>query len=360
MTKDGNKEGHIKRLVQHYVQYPHLMDQEIINYLLDDYVGKGANPMKEKYLSAVCNNQLLRQETSLLDGANTHHQTKFGPKFMELTFYAHKLGIFPSTTNLVLLGKEYNTNLVEMALNSIGPLDLSPYTTTNVTSADPTRRKTNACQLHLFLILITDDSMYEELMSSKTSPSRAAMDQSAVGDKADFWKKACDKFKDDNYIVPDFPKVEYPNVFIDEKTNKEYDVTKCHSPWVTPMDCHSWYKTASNTFATYKKNFDKSGMHTFDIEGGLEEYCLDFCNGEKAASFFAVLLNARGTDCVDHHNGQVPKSAQLEGFMISPPVNDISVEVASDIMTTTSKHTSSSEPTSGTKPKKQKKIQLNC
>jgi hypothetical protein len=70
-------------------------------------------------------------------------------------------------------------------------------------------------------------------------------------------------------------------------------------------------------------------MHTFDIEGGLEEYCLDFCNGEKAASFLAALLNARGMDCVDHHSGQVPK---LEGFMINPLVNHISVDVTLDIM----------------------------
>jgi hypothetical protein len=223
MTKDGNKEGRIKRLVQHYVQYPDLIDQEIINYLLDDYVGKEANLIKEKYLSAVCSNQLLQQETTLLDGANTRHQTEFGMKFMELTFYAHKLCIFPTATNLVLLGKEYSTNLVEMALNSMGPLNLLPYTTTNVTSGDPTRRKTNTCQLQLLLILITDDSLCKELMSSKTTPSCAAMDQGAIGDKADFWKKACDKFKDDYYIVPDFPVVNFPNVFIDEKTNEEYD-----------------------------------------------------------------------------------------------------------------------------------------
>jgi hypothetical protein len=84
MTKDGNKEGRIKRVVQHYVQYPHLIDQEIINYLLDDYVGKGANSMKEKYLSAVCNNQLLQQETTLLDGDNTCHQTNFSLHLMPI------------------------------------------------------------------------------------------------------------------------------------------------------------------------------------------------------------------------------------------------------------------------------------
>jgi hypothetical protein len=52
----------------------------------------------------------------------------------------------------------------------------------------------------------------------------------------------------------------------------------------------------------------------------------------KKQLFFAALLNAHGTDCVDHHNGQVPKWVQLEGFMINPLVNHISVDVTLDIM----------------------------
>jgi hypothetical protein len=148
-------------------------------------------------------------------------------------------------------------------------------------------------------------------------------------------------------------------VFINDKTNLEYDVQKCYSPWVTPADCRLWYKNASNTFANYKKNYDKSGMHTFDTAGGLEEYCLNFCCGEKHAAFFAALLQACGTDCVDHHNGQVPIDAQLEGFVINPPVCNISVDVTSDVITTATKHSASSKNTSPSKHKKQKKIRRN-
>jgi hypothetical protein len=209
--------------------------------------------------------------------------------------------------------------------------------------------------LRLFLILITDDTMYEELMLSKTTPTRAAMDEGAVGDKSDFWAKACSKFLDNDYPVPDFPIVDYPKVFIDDKTNLEYDANKCYSPWVNAADCQLWYKTASNTFATYKKNYDRSGMHTFDTTGGLEEYCVNFCNGEKHAAFFAALLQARGTDCIEHHNGQVPVNAQLEGFVINPPLHDITVDVTSEVMTTSSKHTTYSKTTSAKKAKKQKR-----
>jgi hypothetical protein len=140
MAKDGNKELRINRLVQLYVRMPHVIDMDVINCLMEEYVGKGANPLKEKYLAAVCNNQKVIQETSLLNGANTRHQTKFGTKFMELVYYAHKLGVFPTTTNLFLFGKEYTTDLVVTALNSIGPLDLSPYSITG-TNGDPTRHK---------------------------------------------------------------------------------------------------------------------------------------------------------------------------------------------------------------------------
>jgi hypothetical protein len=198
--------------------------------------------------------------------------------------------------------------------------------------------------------------MYKELMMSKTTPTQAAMDEGAVGDKSEFWVQACSKFFENDYPVPDFPIVDYPKVFINEKTNLEYDVKKCYSPWVNAADCQLWYKTASNTlFATYKKNYDKSGMHTFDTTGGLEEYCLDFCNGEKHAAFFDALLQAHGTNCVEHHNWQVPVDAQLEGFTINPPIHDILVDVTLDVMTTTSKHTANSKTTSATKAKKPKK-----
>jgi hypothetical protein len=209
MTKDGNKELRIKRLVQLYVKMPNVIDMDIINYLMEDYVGTGANPLKEKYLAAVCNNQVVIQENALLNGANTHHQTKFGTKIMELVYYAHKLGVFPTTTNIFLFGKEYAADLVMTAVNSIGPLDLLPYRIIG-TNGDPTRRKTNACMLQLFLILITNDTMYKELMLSKTTPTRAAMDEGAVGDKSEFWAKACSKFLDNDYSVPDFPIVDYP------------------------------------------------------------------------------------------------------------------------------------------------------
>jgi hypothetical protein len=93
-------------------------------------------------------------------------------------------------------------------------------------------------------------------------------------------------------------------------------------------------------------------MHTFGTTGGLEEYCLDFCNSEKHAAFFAALLQACGTDCVEHHNRQVPVDAQLEGFVINPPIHDILVDMTSDVMTTTSKHTANSKTISATKAKK--------
>jgi hypothetical protein len=137
MAKDGNKELRIKRLVQAYVKMPNVIDHDVINYLMDDYVGRGANPLKEKYLAAVYNNQLVIQETTLLNGANTRHQTKFGTKFMELVYYAHKLGVFPTTPNIFLFGKEYTADLVLTALNSIGPLDLLPYSLIG-TNGDPT------------------------------------------------------------------------------------------------------------------------------------------------------------------------------------------------------------------------------
>jgi hypothetical protein len=86
--------------------------------------------------------------------------------------------------------------------------------------------------------------------------------------------------------------------------------------------------------------------------GGLEEYCLNFCNGEKHAAFFAALLPARGADCIEHHSGQVPVDAQLEGFVINPPIHDILVDMTSDVMTTTSKHTANSKTISATKAKK--------
>jgi hypothetical protein len=208
---------------------------------------------------------------------------------------------FQHNPTYFLFGKEYTADLVTTALNSIGPLDLFAYSIIG-TNGNPTQCKTNACMLQLFLILITDDAMYEELMMSKTNPTQAAMDEGAVGDKSEFWAKACSKFLDNDYPVPDFPIVDYPKVFIDDKINLEYDVKKCYSPRVNAADFRLWYKTASNTLATYKKIYDKSGMHSSDTTGGLEEYCLDFCNGEKHAAFFDALLQAHGTNCVEHHN----------------------------------------------------------
>jgi hypothetical protein len=143
------------------------------------------------------------------------------------------------------------------------------------------------------------------------------------GNKFDFWQQVCNKFLDNNYNVPELPNIPYNEVFIDEKTRLEYDVKKCHSPWVTATHCRNWYNATSNTFATYKKNFDRSGTHSFDIRLGMEQYCNDFCQGEKHAAFFGALLQARGTDCVDYHNGQVPIAAQLEGFDLDLPLNEV-------------------------------------
>jgi hypothetical protein len=117
----------------------------------------------------------------LLDGFNTLEQTKFGTKFIELVYYAHKLNVFPTANKVVLFNKQYGKDLILKSLSSIGSFDLSPFTNINI-NGDPLKRRTNACLLRLFLILIMDDCMYEDLMTSKVSPSHGQMDTGNVGD----------------------------------------------------------------------------------------------------------------------------------------------------------------------------------
>jgi hypothetical protein len=85
----------------------------------------------------------------------------------------------------------------------------------------------------------------------------------------------------------------------------------------------------------------------------MEQYCSDFCNGEKHAAFFGALLQAQGMDCVDFHNGQVPMASQVDSFEFDTPVKEVTEsskisDLASVAITTASKHTS------GTKSKKKK------
>jgi hypothetical protein len=80
----------------------------------------------------------------LLDCINTLKQNKFGNKFIELVYYAHKLNIIPTTDTIVLFNKQYSRDLILQSLSSIGPIDLSPFTNTDINS-DPIKRRTNAC-----------------------------------------------------------------------------------------------------------------------------------------------------------------------------------------------------------------------
>jgi hypothetical protein len=40
------------------------------------------------------------------------------------------------------------------------------------------------------------------------------MDEGAVGDKSEFWARACSKFLDNDYVIPALPIVDYPKVSI--------------------------------------------------------------------------------------------------------------------------------------------------
>jgi hypothetical protein len=97
---------------------------------------------------------------------------------------------------------------------------------------------------------------------------------------AQFWVDVLCSFKDDSFHVGQNIRAGDPR--FQDRAGNPVDISKCLSPWATTDAMHEWFNGAQNAVANYRKGFDKSGGHDFDLEGlegpGFELFCSQFCN----------------------------------------------------------------------------------
>ena len=248
-------------------------------------------------------------DTSPLPSVRTTTITEFPLRVLAAVYHAKKLRLYPETETLFVCRHEFTTSLLDQALANI---DTSPWDTQLVgQETQVLHRRTVACGLRLFVLLLADDVFYERLVNeSAAGPlTRSDLDVSAIGDNSNFWVDVCTAFKDDNYLIPPPPINHF--FFIDRATNQPYDISSCLSKWVTPGKLRKMYTVAYNLLVTYRTNFDRSGDHDFNSEEGLAVFVNNYCHGNKDCCFLAVLANWRGNSAMEWFSGQLPSNIQV-------------------------------------------------
>jgi hypothetical protein len=315
LTAFNSKEDSAQRLAVFYAKNPDKLPDEIAEYLISPLFLGSSNVYSEEWKRAVHFDSILEFEVSRIDPTTSLAFDNFSEMFRQLAFRAHKLSWFPTNEETFFFSNiEFTTSILVDSLRSCD-YDLTPDA---VPEAGATRtvtdRRTMACALRLFLIIIVDDEFYKRLLNTKLSPTRLELDRSAIGGDSDFWHDACKAFTDDDFVVPNLPNVPYAYAFFNPTTRTQYDVSVCKSKWVTPDKCRKWFNEAAGNFASYHEKHDRSGQHKFDAEEGLEEFCEKFCHGDRTAIFLGALSSFRGQGLINFNAGQLPKHAQADGF----------------------------------------------
>jgi hypothetical protein len=119
----------------------------------------------------------------------------------------------------------------------------------------------------------------------------------------------------DEFNMPAIP-VQH-RFFVDPSTGEVYDISTCKSKWVSPAILRKWYTSAHNSLQMYRLKYDKSGQHDFNTDEGLEDFVVNFAQGNKDACYLAVLANFRGDEALEHFSAELPEDIEIvDGFTL--------------------------------------------
>lgn len=321
------KEGHQKIFTYELAKDAGLSLREgkaVVNKRLQEYyMGDPGNRIPPVLLSiletlelwkASCADDLTLQSQVLLYDPD-EEDVCFPSKLVILFYRWSKAGSLPTTDRFLVCGKEFSVAELNSRLSDVD-------TAAEDTMDDGTilHRRTPACVLRLFLILIVDDIFYERLLTeSRATPNQPSIDAGEVGDNTVFWKDVAKSFLDDTYAVP---KVPVNNPVFREPNGVVYDTSKCFSKFATSGILRKWYMEAHNRLSGYKDNYDRSGQHEFGLEH-INDFVQNFTHGNKDAAFLSVLVAWRGTDSSDiiaWISGELPgTTAMVDGMNPSVP-----------------------------------------
>jgi hypothetical protein len=107
--------------------------------------------------------------------------------------------------------------------------------------------------------------------------------------------------KDDNFDVG--PNIQAGDLRFQDRAGNPLDIGKCLSPWATTEYLYKWFNGTQNAVASYRKGFDKSGGHDFELEGidgpGFELFCSKFCNSMKDVMYLTAWAITRGNEALE-------------------------------------------------------------
>ena len=337
----GKKEALIQSLVNYYFEEDKLAEFEL------DFAGR-FNSVEFKKAKEADEDTKREIEASLLEHrtrTNSHLSTtlrEFGTFFLSNVFFALKCGLFPlagSAASADLSSDDDSTGVAgaETHHDHAPDADMSTFffndcefrtdyvlsalsgVDTTLWEQDPSSawahganvsRKTPACALRAFLIILGDDRFFRRLVTeSKSTPSRQELDAGAHGDRRPFWVDVCAAFIDNDYEVPPIPNSVTDLNFFKDKEGRLFDVSSCHSPWVQPRHIRRWYTDASNSLMRYRAKYDTSGRHNFSLEH-VDDFYDNFLHGDREAGFLSCLALDRGDEALQWFDGKISAEPQ--------------------------------------------------
>jgi hypothetical protein len=110
------------------------------------------------------------------------------------------------------------------------------------------------------------------------------------------------------------------NAQFQDRAGNPLDITKCLSPWATTEAIYKWFNGTQNAVANYRKGFDNSGCHDFDMEGleapGFELFCSQLCNSMKDMLYLTAWAITRGNKALEFFSASMaPELNPVDGWL---------------------------------------------
>ena len=318
LKHSGAKKQLVKRLVKYFFNHASEFEGHFFAYVNGDAWVKAKLAIQEEHKIAQA---LLGSSAASASGSELEDiQQTCHASLLKLVWMARKHDILPTGDVFEFLGVLYSR---ERALHEIDVMDTSVFMADNVTLSEGMtviRRRTPACALRLFQIIIGNDTFYGRLQDeSEAKLDRHAIDRGAHGGKSDFWTDVLAAYLDESFPIG-APMVKH-SLINNPRTQKPYDLSKVSSPWVTSEKLRDWYVVAKRAFTQYKLKYDVSGEHSFSFlsDEGLKHFAENFANGAPDVIYLAGCCHRRGSGCINFFSATMPETVdKINGMAIVP------------------------------------------
>ena len=321
LRHSGAKKQLVKRLVKYFFSHTSEFEGHFFAYVNGDAWVKAKLAIQEEHKIAqalLCTSSSAASvsESELVEIQQTCHAS-----LLKLVWMARKHDILPTGDTFEFLGVVYSR---DCALHELDVMDTTVFMADNLTTlsegATVIRRRTPACALRLFQIILGNDTFYGRLQEeSEAKLNRCALDRGAHGGKSDFWTDVLAAYLDESFPIG-VPMVKH-SLVNNPKTKKPYDLSKVSSPWVTSDKLRDWYVVAKRAFTQYKLKYDVSGEHSFSFvtDEGLKHFAENFANGATDVIYLAGCCHRRGSGCLNFFAATIPETVdKINGMALVP------------------------------------------